>query len=130
MAASTILIADDDEGHRSLLDMLLSLDGHEIVSVANGREALDWLRDHTPDLAVLDVHMPHVDGIDVCQRMRQVSRLRRVPVIILTAMRDDRTNTLARMAKADLVVSKPLEGKDFRSTVTKLMGEARGSGAA
>ena len=125
-----ILVADDDEGHRKLVDMLLTLDGHEVVSVADGREALDYLKDHTPDLAILDVHMPHVDGIDVCQRMRQVSRLKDVPVIVLTAMRDEKTATLAKMAKANLVVPKPLEGKDFRAVVTRVMSDARGDGAA
>lgn len=128
MAASTVLIADDDAGHRSVLDMLLSLDGHEVVAVGNGREALEWLREHTPDVAILDVNMPHVGGIDVCDRMRKVSRLRSVPVIILTALRDERTRTLAKMAKADLVVAKPLEGKDFRATVSQLIAGGREPG--
>jgi DNA-binding response OmpR family regulator len=125
MAAATILIADDEEGHRSLLEMLLTLDGHEIVAVANGKDALAYLKEHTPDLAILDVHMPDVNGIDLCQRMRRVSRLRDVPVIILTALRDEKTQTMAKMAKADLLITKPLEGKDFRATVTKVMSEGR-----
>lgn len=125
MAASIILVADDDDAHRSLLDMILSLDGHEIVAVRDGREALEYLKDHTPDLAILDVNMPQVDGIDVCGRMRRVTRLRTVPVIILTAMRDETTQTLARMAQADRVVAKPLEGKDFRAMVRELVAEGR-----
>ena len=120
---ATILVADDEEGHRTLMDMLLTLDGHDVVKVSDGREALDYLKEHTPDLAILDVHMPQVDGIDVCQRMRQVSRLKDVPVIILTAMRDEKTQTLAKMAKADMVVPKPLEGKDFRAIVTRVIAE-------
>lgn len=122
---ATILVADDEEGHRTLVDMLLTLDGHDVVSVADGREALDYLKDHTPDLAILDVHMPQVDGIDVCERMRKVTRLKDVPVIILTAMRDEKTSTLAKMAKANMVLPKPLEGKDFRALVTKVMSESR-----
>ena len=125
-----ILVADDDEGHRTLVEMLLTLDGHEVDTVGNGREALDYLKDHTPDLAILDVHMPQVDGIDVCQRMRQVSRLKEVPVIILTAMRDQKTQTLAKMAKANMVVPKPLEGKDFRAIVTRVMAEGQPSEGA
>lgn len=123
MPNSTILIADDDEGHQKVLDMLLTLDGHDVVTVNDGKEALEYLKEHTPDLVILDVHMPRVDGIDVCQRMRQVTRLKKVPVIILTALRDEKTQTLAKMAKADLVVPKPLEGKDFRATVTRLIAE-------
>ena len=123
MPNTTILIADDDEGHQRVVEMLLTLDGHDVVSVNDGKEALEYLKANTPDLVVLDVNMPMVDGIDVCQRMRQVSRLKKVPVIILTAMRDEKTQTMARMAKADLVVPKPLEGKDFRATVTRLISE-------
>lgn len=103
--------------------MLLTLDGHDVVAVSNGKEALAYLKDHTPDLAILDVHMPDVNGIDLCQRMRRVSRLKDVPVIILTALRDEKTQTMAKMAKADLVVTKPLEGKDFRATVTQVMSD-------
>lgn len=125
MAQTTILVADDDAGHRSLVEMLLTLDGHEVVTVDDGKEALEYLKEHTPSLVILDVHMPRVDGIDVCQRMRQVSRLKEVPVIMLTALRDEKTQTLAKMAKANLVVAKPLEGKDFRATVTRVMAEGR-----
>lgn len=125
MAAATILIADDEEGHRSLLEMLLTLDGHDVVSVDNGKAALEYLKEHTPDLAILDVHMPDVNGIDLCQRMRKVSRLKDVPVIILTALRDEKTQTMAKMAKADLVIGKPLEGKDFRATVSQVMRDRR-----
>lgn len=127
---ATILVADDDEGHRTLVDMLLTLDGHDVVAVEDGREALDYLKENTPDLAILDVHMPHVDGIGVCERMRRVSRLKDVPVIILTVMRDQRTMTLAKMARANLVVPKPLEGKDFRAIVTRVMADGNPSGSA
>lgn len=117
----TILVADDDVGHRTVVDMLLSVDGYEVVQVGDGREALAWLKAHTPDLAILDVGMPHVDGLDVCSRMRRVSRLAAVPVIVLTGMRDDRTRDLARLAKADAMVTKPLVGKDFRELVTSVL---------
>jgi CheY-like chemotaxis protein len=124
VSRQTILIADDDEGHRVVLDMILSAEGYHVVSVSDGREALEWLREHTPDLAILDVAMPHVDGLDVCSRMKRVTRLSRVPVIVLTALRDDGTLELARHAKADALVRKPLEGKDFRETVRAVLSGA------
>jgi CheY-like chemotaxis protein len=119
--ARTILVADDQEGQLAVIDMLLSLDGYRTVAVADGREALAWLKTHTPDLAILDVKMPHVDGLDVCYRMKSVSRLQAVPVVILTAMRDTATLEGARAAGADAVVRKPLSGKDFRATVRELL---------
>ncbi len=118
---TTVLVADDLEGQRMVLDMLLSADGYVVHAVADGREALEYLKEHTPDLAVLDVNMPHVSGIDVCDRMKRVPRLKDVPVIILTVLKDERTGQMARLAKADRVIIKPLEGKDFRATVRELL---------
>lgn len=104
-----------------VLEMLLSLDGYEVHSVEDGRQALEYLQHNTPQLAILDVNMPHVTGIDVCDRMKRVPRLKDVPVIILTVLRDERTDAMARMAGADSVVMKPLEGKDFRTMVRDLL---------
>lgn len=120
----TILVADDQQGHRAVVDMLLSVDGYRVVTVDDGRQALDWLAKNTPDLAVLDVRMPHLDGIEICRRIRQVSRLRTVPVIILTGMRDEATTASSKAAGANAVVYKPLEGKDFRATVRALVDDA------
>ncbi|MDA0700536.1 MAG: response regulator [bacterium] len=121
MAAYQVLIADDQEGHRKLLDLLLSIEGYDLTMVEDGREALSWLQSHTPDLAILDVAMPFVTGLEVADRIRRVSRLKDVKIIVLTAARDERTRELARMAKADALVLKPLEGKDFRALVRSVL---------
>lgn len=121
---ATILVADDEAGQRTILEMLLSLEGYEIVATEDGRQTLEYLKDHTPNLAILDVNMPFVDGIEICDRMRRLSRLRSVPVIILTGLEDKRIETMATMAKADKVVRKPLQGKDFRQVVRELLNPA------
>ncbi len=123
-----ILVADDIEGQRLVLDMLLGSDGHSVDSVADGREALDYLKTHTPDLVILDVAMPFISGIDICHRMKRIPRLKDVPVIILTALKDESTLAMARDAKADVIVVKPLEGKDFRATVRDLLAARRTAG--
>jgi CheY-like chemotaxis protein len=123
--ARTILLADDEAAFTKVVEMLLSVDGHEVVTVADGRDALAWLKEHTPDLAILDVAMPHLSGIEVCSRMKRVRRLRDVPVIILTALRNDVTRETARQAEADALVLKPLEGKDFRGLVRRLLAGER-----
>jgi CheY-like chemotaxis protein len=122
---AVILVADDQEGQLVLVDMLLSIEGYEIVTVQDGREALEWLSKNTPDAAVLDVQMPFVDGIEVCRRIKAVRRLKDVPVAILTGMRDEGKLESARIAGADAIVRKPLEGKDFRATVRKLVAAGR-----
>jgi CheY-like chemotaxis protein len=106
-----------------VLEMLLSVDGYDVTTVEDGKAALDYLKGHTPGLAILDVKMPFMTGIEICDRMKRIPRLARVPVIILTAMRDEATMNAAKDAKADAVVLKPLEGKDFRQTVRRLLAE-------
>lgn len=108
--------------------MLLSADGHVVDTVEDGRAALDYLKTTTPDLVILDVAMPFMSGIDICHRMKRIPRLKDVPVIILTALRDERTREMARVARADAIVTKPLEGKDFRSTVRDLLAAGRSAG--
>lgn len=127
--AASILVADDLMGQRLILEMLLSIDGYDVVTVEDGKAALDYLRDHTPDLAILDVKMPYLSGIEVCGRMKRIPRLKDVPVIILTAMRDEETTASAKEHHADEVIRKPLEGKDFRETVRQLLN-ARAKPAA
>ncbi len=118
-------MADDIEGQRLVLEMLLSADGHVVDTVEDGRAALDYLKTTTPDLVILDVAMPFVSGIDICHRMKRIPRLKDVPVIILTALKDERTREMARVARADAIVTKPLEGKDFRATVRDLLAAGR-----
>ncbi|MEJ2356547.1 MAG: response regulator [Deinococcales bacterium] len=120
-----ILVADDDEGQRLVLDMLLTADGHTVDAVEDGREALDYLKETTPDLVILDVSMPGMSGIDICHRLKRIPRLQHVPVVILTALTDERTREMARVARADVIVNKPLEGKDFRATVRDLLTAGR-----
>lgn len=122
---TTILVAEDEASYAVVVEMLLEADGYEVAKVADGREALTWLKEHTPGLAVLDVNMPHLSGLDVCARMKRVSRLKDVPVVILTALRDNATRDGAREARADALVLKPLEGKDFRSLVRRLLAGER-----
>lgn len=122
-------MADDLQGQRAVLEMLLSLDGYQVDTVEDGREALEYLRVTTPDLAILDVNMPFVSGVDVCDRMKRVPRLKDVPVILLTVLKDERTHEMARLAHADAFVLKPLEGKDFRTTVRDLL-QRRGAAPA
>src|SRR5690625_7761339 len=98
---ASILVADDVAGQRLILEFLLSVDGYDVTTVEDGKAALEYLKGNTPDLAILDVKMPYLSGIDVCDRMKRIPRLREVPVIILTAMRDDATLQAARDSRAD-----------------------------
>ena len=122
-AKKTILAADDQAGQRLLLDVMLSVD-YELILLKDGLEVLNYLKSNlAPDLIILDVEMPKVNGLDVCSRIKRVSRLQDIPVMILTANDDEATKTLAEMSKADRLVYKPLSGKDFSSIVKDLVNK-------
>ena len=120
-----MLLVEDDPDMSRLLALTLQSEGVRVVSSADGREALEYLKDHTPDLAILDIDMPFVTGIEICDRMRRIPRLRPVPVIILTGLRDESSLTMARLVQADRVIMKPLEGKNFREIVRELISTPR-----
>lgn len=105
--------------------MVLGSDGHIVVTVNDGKEALTYLKENTPDLIVLDVNMPFLSGIDVCSRIKRIRRFQYTPVVMLTAMNDQRTREEAKGVKVDLFVNKPLTGKNFRKTVQDLLEQGR-----
>lgn len=117
----TILIADDEPAIRTMLEVILSADGHEIVAVADGKTALEYLQTHTPDVMLLDIHMPYMDGFEICSRVKRIKRLRNTPVVLLTALDDDQTRDHAKLVGADDIVSKPLSGKNLRGRITHLI---------
>jgi DNA-binding response OmpR family regulator len=119
--AHTILVADDEPAIRTMLEVILSADGHEIVAVADGRGALEYLQTHTPDAMLLDIGMPFMDGFEICARIKRIKRLRNIPVMLLTALDDDQTRDHAKLVGADDIVSKPLSGKNLRGRVTHLI---------
>ena len=121
MTPPIVLVADDNEGHRVLVDMLLASEGYELAMVEDGKAALEWLKDHTPALAILDVAMPHLGGLEVAERIRRIGRLKDVKIVILTALRDLQTREGARRATVDALVMKPLEGKDFRGLIKRVL---------
>ena len=117
----TILVADDEAATRTMLEVILSADGHDIVAVPDGKIALEYLQTHTPDIMLLDSQMPFIDGFEICARIKRIKRLRQTPVLLLTALDDDQTRDHARLVGADDIVSKPLSGKNLRGRVSQLI---------
>jgi CheY-like chemotaxis protein len=115
--AANILVVDDDASTRTLLELILSSGGHEITLLNDGREALAYLKTNTPDLIVIDVNMPVLDGIEVCSRIKKLPRFKKIPVIVLTSMNDALTRTRAVDAGASEIIYKPLTGKNFLQTI-------------
>ncbi|PYE55882.1 response regulator [Deinococcus yavapaiensis] len=117
----TILVADDEPAIRTMLEVILSADGHDIVSVGDGKAALEYLRGHTPDAMLLDANMPFVNGFEICSRVKRIRRLSHVPVMLISAQTDDQLRDHAKLVGADDVVYKPLSGKNLRGRVASLI---------
>ena len=83
-----ILIVDDNPTNVKVLQTRLVADGYEIVTAGDGEEALTVAREHVPDLILLDVMMPKLDGFEVCRRLRADPKVPFTPIILVTAMSD------------------------------------------
>ncbi len=84
--SASILIADDDRDVCSVLSMFLIAQGHRVIEAYDGDEAWRMLQESAPDLAVLDIMMPGMSGLDVCRKMREHPSLRSTPVIMISAL--------------------------------------------
>jgi len=112
---STILIIDDEPSARTTLEALLFREGYELVFASNGAEGLEKAAQVKPDLILLDVMMPDMDGFEVCRRLRADPHLAEVPVIMVTALDDRRSRLQGIEAGADDFVSKPFDRVELRA---------------
>ncbi|WP_205678954.1 HD-GYP domain-containing protein [Aquisphaera insulae] len=120
-SVSLILIVDDEPSGRRALESLLLGQGYGLAFATNGPEALVLARRMEPDLILLDVMMPGMDGIEVLKRLRSIPRLGEIPVILVTAL-DDRASRLAGLeAGADDYVTKPIDRCELRTRVRTIM---------
>jgi DNA-binding response OmpR family regulator len=116
-----ILVADDDEDILALIEVRLELAGYEVVTARNGAEALRLAQEHLPDLAVLDVMMPGLDGYEVTRELRRLDATSKLPVILLTALAQESDVARGLAAGADDYVKKPFDARDLRTRVQRLL---------
>jgi len=102
-----IFVVDDNEYNRQLLEAALSSDGYDVHQAADGQEALDRLDEVAPDLIMLDINMPVLDGLETCRRIRSQPKHNLLPIIILTAESDMSTHLASIEAGANDFVTKP-----------------------
>ncbi|MEH2513737.1 adenylate cyclase [Nitrobacteraceae bacterium AZCC 1564] len=113
----SILVVDDIEANRDLLSRRLTRDGHRVVSVAGGRQALQALADNEFDLVLLDLMMPDINGFEVLVRMKADERLRRVPVIMITALAETASAVRCIQAGAEDYLPKPFDPVLLRARI-------------
>ena len=117
-----VLIADDDEDILQLVAFRLERAGYRILTASDGQEALSIALDRDPDLAVLDVMMPRLTGLEVTERIRAEGK--QMPIVLLTARVQDEDLARGFEAGADDYIRKPFSPEDLRARVQTILGRA------
>ncbi len=119
--SSLILLVDDSEVSNFLMQSILEDRGYSILSVSNGKDALDLLKQQQPDLIILDIMMPEMNGFGVLESVKKIEATAKIPVIILTARNNlkDQEKALS-MGAADYVI-KPIDIEDVLERVNNLV---------
>lgn len=120
----TILVVEDNEMNMQLVEYLLEEGGYGILKAASGEEALELAQRAVPDLVLMDIHLPGMDGLAVVRRLREDPRTSTVPVLALTAhaMRGDRDRFL--QAGCDGYISKPIDVASFIPSISRFLPAA------
>lgn len=114
---TTILLVEDDKNQRLLYEQELSLEGYEVVTASNGKEALEKVQVQLPDIVIMDINMPKMDGIEAIGRI--LSKNKEIPVIINTAYSNYKDNYMSWAADAYIVKSSDLS--ELKDTIKKVL---------
>lgn len=123
--APHVIVVDDDPELLKLISMLLRRIGADATTFINGQEILDYLADHVPDLIVLDLMLPDIDGFEILQRIRTQRQLDEVPVLILSAKADPNSIRRGLDLGADGYVTKPYIANSLIDRVRLLLSVGR-----
>jgi DNA-binding response OmpR family regulator len=118
----TILVVDDEIGALTLIGIMLERDGYAILKARDALTALQILRQAIPDLMIIDIMMPGMDGIELCRRIRQVKHLYRIPILILSGRGDAESVMQVMEAGATDYLPKPILHQTMVTKVRGLLG--------
>jgi DNA-binding response OmpR family regulator len=121
-AGPVILAADDDEDILELVTFRLERSGYTVLQARDGEEAFQLAKEKKPDLAVLDVMMPKMDGFELTRRLRAEETTSRIPIILLTARAQDADLQQGFDAGADDYIRKPFSPQELRARVQSILG--------
>lgn len=115
-----LMVVDDDSSIRAMLQTALERD-YSVVCLHNGEQVLGSIEVHAPRLLLLDINVPGSDGYDICSRVRQQARLKKLPVLFMTIRKDDATFLKALESGGDAVICKPFEISALRERIEHLL---------
>ncbi len=119
--ANQILVVDDNDINLALVSKILELEGYQVSVACDGMEAIQSVISSKPDLAILDVMMPDMDGYELCKKLREPPINATMPIVMLTAMNSDMEKSLAVEAGANDIWSKPFDVDTFRKRIAELI---------
>jgi DNA-binding response OmpR family regulator len=116
-----ILVADDERDIRDLISITLEFAGHQVITAANGEEAVIEAKKIKPDLILLDVRMPRVDGYEACRQIKEDPNLKEVPVIFLSAKGQNSEISKGLEVGADEYILKPFSPVDLTNKINQIL---------
>jgi DNA-binding response OmpR family regulator len=121
-ALRRVLIVDDERKNRQLIEVMLGEDGYQVLTASCGEDALAMIELSPPDLVLLDIMMPGMDGYQVAARLKADEVTARIPVVILTALGDRNSMAHGLGAGAAHYLTKPVNRAELRACVSTLLG--------
>jgi twitching motility two-component system response regulator PilG len=128
MSKNRILIVEDEESLLKLESILLTSKGYQVTGVTDGRAALMEIARNRPDLVVLDIMLPEVDGFEVCRRIKDDPATRQIPVVMLTAKKSSQDYARGVQVGADAYLTKPFKSVKVLEVVAELLRKAAAAG--
>ena len=123
MSKQKIMVVEDEESLLKLESMLLTSRGYQVCGVHNGEEALECIEKEMPDLVLLDVMMPGVNGFEVCSQIKSNPLTSHIPVVLLTAKKGQEDMAKGEAVKADRYITKPFRSAMVIETIQIFLGD-------
>ena len=117
--AEKIMVVDDEKEIRELLSIYLTEDGYDVIAAASGEEAIDLAQSERPQVILIDVKMPGIDGVETCKRLKAAERTKSIPVIMVTAYQD--RDVEAYLEGADDFVNKPFDRTEITFRIRSML---------
>lgn len=123
MANKTILIIDDEEDMIYAITLQFQAAGFKVISAADGQEGLEKVRKEKPDLIVLDLMLPKMDGYKVSRMLKFDERYKNIPIVMLTSRNQESDKQLGFEVGVDAYITKPFDPRSLVETIEKLLGK-------